>query len=55
MVPIDEIANLNNQMIDDNTYGYLIEKDKYIVDIDDEKDYLYARSLFENNFYKIGT
>ena len=55
VVPIDEIANLNNQMIDDNTYGYLIEKDKYIVDIDDEKDYLYARSLFENNFYKIGT
>ena len=48
VVPISGIMELNNQLINDNTYGYLIGQCKKIVDIDDEDDYIYAKYLLEH-------
>ena len=47
VVPINGISSLNNQMISDSTYGYIIGKDKEVVDIDNEKDYQYASMIIE--------
>jgi CMP-N,N'-diacetyllegionaminic acid synthase len=49
VVPIDGISELNSQMINEHTFGYLIGKDKIVVDVDIEKDYLYAKYILSQN------
>ena len=45
VIPINNISELNSQMINENTFGYVIEKYKNIIDIDTEDDYHYAKYL----------
>lgn len=47
VVPIDGIADLNDQMINDRTYGYLLGKDANTLNIDAVDDYLYAQFLLD--------
>ena len=47
VVPVEGLSTLNNQMIDENTYGYRLENKKGKVDIDSVDDYLYAQYLLD--------
>lgn len=45
VVPAIDISSLNNQLINDTTFGYLIDKPIQIVDVDTLEDFSYAEYL----------